>query len=144
MEESRTDSSNLATIVCYKLHFARFIWETRENRKSHECLRDRSACSNVRHITSIFYCDENDSCHLPRRHVWTIRQSVNWYKDMYNRAIWKPLYCSIFISMTFVRLSSYCSRTRSILLVWRQNENILLNTFPFSDSATVYYRISVG
>jgi len=107
-------------------------------------LRDRSACSNIRYITSIFYCDENDSYHLPRRHVWTIRQSVNWYKDMYNRTIWKPFYCSIFIPMTFVRLSSYCSRTRSILLVWRQNENILLNTIPFSDSAMVYYRISVG
>jgi len=98
------------------------------------CLRDTAACSNVRQITSIFYCNKTDSYHLPRRHVWTIRQSVNWYKDMYNRAIWKPLYCPILIPMTFIRLSSYRSRTRSILLVWRQN--ILLNIFfPFSYSA---------
>lgn len=98
--------------------------------------RTRAVCSNVRHIMNIFYCDKTDSYHLPRRHVWTIRQSVNWYKDMYNRTIWKPLYCPILIPMTFIRLSSYRSRTRSILLVWRQNQNILLNTFfPFSDSA---------
>lgn len=93
--------------------------------------RTRVACSNVRHIMNIFYCDKTDSYHLPRRHVWTIRQSVNWYKDMYNRTIWKPLYCPILIPMTFIHLSSYRSRTRSILLVWRQNKNILLSLLPF-------------
>lgn len=95
-----------------------------------------TACSKVRQITSVLYCNKIDSYHLPRRHVWTIRQFVNWYKDMYNRAIWKPLYCLVLIPMTFIRLSSCRSRTRSILLGWRQNENILLNTFfSFSYSA---------
>jgi len=121
------------------------LYGKRENCKSHGCLQDRTACSIVHQIMSIFYCSKSDLYHLPHRHVWTIRQSVNWYKDMYNRAIWKLLYCPILISMTFIRLSSYRSRTRIILLVWRQNENILLNTF-FSFSYTqrlVYYRISV-
>lgn len=121
------------------------LYGKRENRKSHGRLWDRAACSNVRHITSIFYCDKTDSYHLPRRHVWTIRQSVNWYKDMYNRAIWKPLYCPILIPMTFIRLSSYRSRTRSILRVWRQRTRIF-SLIPSSPSATrrlAYYRISV-
>jgi len=121
--------TNLATIVNHIL-----LLENGKRENLDGCLRDTAAYSNVRQITSIFYCNKTDSYHLPRRHVWTIRQSVNWYKDMYNRAIWKPLYCPILIPMTFIRLSSYRSRRRSILLVWRQNT--LLNIFfPFSYSA---------